>query len=233
MRPRATLAPLLLVVAACGGDPEPECSLAQANAFNRKCYDAMVVALRETATLVPSDEEILAVYEFLDEVRSLSCYFFWTIAQYEYDSTSVVTTNPVLVEPWSAGEIRTGNPAADALFADRGANRVQPSAFSDEVFYLGFEHLVSLEVLAAEVQVLADTRVPLEESRALPNDIRRVRVETDDAWLVTFIYAWGVDCIAGCDGWRQWDVLVPDDGTPPTVVRDTGEEIPERFQCQD
>jgi hypothetical protein len=220
--------------AACGDDPGPACSLALANDFNLPCRDARMIALRETSTLVPSDDDILAVYEFLEGIRPLSCYFRRTIAIYEFDdphTPHVYTTNPILAEPWSREQIATGNAAVDALFVERGAYRVIPLAFDG--FTVVFDRPVSFRVLASEVAVLADTTVDLEEGRTLPHDIRRARAPSGDAWIVTFVWGWGGDCWLGCEGWHQWDVRVPDDGAPPAIIAEDGDDIPAAYRCSD
>jgi len=224
------LTPLLC---ACGAEP-PACDLAQANDLNYACRDAMIIALREASTLVPSDGEILAVYEFLEKVRPLECYFDRTVALYQYGNPwmpEIASSNPVLVIPWSELEIETGDATADGLFADRGAYEVDPRR-DNETFSLRFDRPVSWDVLAEEVRVLADTQVVREDVELVPNDIRRERNATGDAWIVTFVFTWG-DCFLGCDGSHQWDVRVPDDGTSPVVLRDEGDEIPTQLRCPD
>lgn len=222
---------LAALLGACGDDT-PACDLAQANDLDYACRDAMIIALRETSTLVPSDQEIGAVYEFLEKVRPLACYFDRTVALYEYGSPwqpVIASTNPVLVGPWSEAEIETGDPIADALFVDRGAYRVFPPRESDQ-YMLWFDKPLNWDVLAQEVEALADTQVVRENVALVPNDIRRARAPSGDAWIVTFVFAWG-DCFLGCDGSHQWDVRVPDDGSPPVILGDSGDEIPAALRC--
>ena len=225
---------------ACG-DNVPRCDFATSDYLNDYyCRNSEILALRYGTSLVRSADEVEYYYDLLKPMwrdAPLSRMAETSIWGTGYNNVSVFTTNTILVEPWSQGDLWTGNESVDGLFAENGA---QPHDIIGDghlvhgagclppldtcQFSIDYETPLNQRLLKARVEaILTDTTIYLGDP--VPNDI--TLWWAGGTLEVRLVVGWG-DCFVACEWLHEFHARIS--GGNLIAFEDLGgDPIPQNF----
>jgi len=139
------------------------------------------------------------------------------------DRADVHSTYPPLVEHWDRGEVVTGDPTVDAVFADNGAIAVD--RFYEGAYGVQLAEPLNPRILTDLAATIPDTSI---EQPLPPFDVNRT-LDTTLVFVPGKLIAqvrigWG-DCLVGCMGYHTYLLEIPDDG-PAELLDDWGDPVP-------
>lgn len=229
-----------LQLTACGAPSEFRCDETHTDGFviretsDPVCTSAVLHAAKDSAELIPTQEEIDRYYDRLRRVdeaaAALRYYLEPPLGRYDgIPGTTIHTRNPSVIAAWEGLEGEPAPPTGDPVF-DEAVSMLEVTIehwwrweSRDYVsFGISVDRLFNDEVLHQRL---------LPTSSWLPEPVFRLPdaywrwidadgTGTDDATAEIFIvYGWG-DCFAGCAYYHQFLATVPPDA--PARVADIG-----------
>jgi hypothetical protein len=229
LTPRCAVLLSLLAAATpgCGGS-EPRCSEQEiADASDRSCLNAHVLAARYTSGIRPPSAEIdgvLSTYASALRSRGDLCFIRAKMWWSEVNRVEFDIAEPAVANAWEQGELRTGVAQLDSVLDAAGAKEVTPIASTTGAFLVIFRYAVNAENLERAIGVLpgVDPRVV----RYTYDEGEEILLEPGVSGTtdVVFRYGWG-DCNVQCDGNHWWRIRVTTDGAE--LIEEWGAPIPD------
>jgi hypothetical protein len=230
------------VLAACGDNlPERRCvSIEEPGTVT--CWAALSFAARDTAELVPTQEEVDRYHDRWRRTVEAEPILEYRLPQ-RYrtgagNSTLLFTRNQQVIDAWMVGIIETGDPTFDTIISELRPVALHPywKDYGDGSFYFSLRsHGVSNEELLHE-RLLA-TSSWLDDPVYRPQDDGHLTWQSGqpgtgsdgDTAIIEFTFGWG-DCLAGCSGFRTLRAFVPPGDVPATVYDMGGDQLPDHLQ---
>jgi len=211
--------------------PAPRCALTEFPQRDAYCRSATTLAVRDGAALHADQSEVDQIYATLVPAwRALPLTRLAETSPGPFLSLTEVdvwSTNPTVAAAWRAGQVATGDPAIDAVFAGNGVVAVEGGG-DFPIFTLSLDEPTNMSAYAPLVASVPDTMfAPFQIS---PNGID-IALSWDGAdQRALFSIGWE-DCFSGCAFRHSLVVRLPGDGTT-ALIREYGDEIPDYVLAQ-
>lgn len=227
---------LLALGPGCGDNKRPWCIHDDRDAGPWPiCVPAENFAARDTAMLVPSQEEVERYADRWSRAIDAEPILAGRVPQ-RFLSGTVWTRNPKVIAAWTRGVVQTGDTAFDQIFAELRVREIHPfwQQRPDGLYYFS----PYIRALFNE-NVWIDRLAPTDSWPWHPDNHQPWPPASgpyDDGWWtwldeppgtgqdtstaqIIFTFGWG-DCAVACDGFHSVRAIVPADGA--AVVYDLG-----------